>query len=541
MMSTTQKSDIFLNVPFKEKDHAKSLGARWNPERKQWYIPSGMDPIAFAIWMNPDEAQAILDAAKTTTSVTSTPPDEQSAANSGLSLSQYLFRITEAVNSVGQTPVWLRAEISSLSAAKRGHYYFDLVEHNAQGTVQAKAKAILWSSQAKKVLAKFKKATDAELQANIKILIEITTRFDPLYGLSLNISDIDPSYTLGDMAAKLAEIRKQLQNEQIYHLNKEYSSPTDFTRVAVISPDKAAGLGDFQAEANILQDNSLCLFEYYPAQFQGPEAPKLIRAAIEKMRNDHNKNPFDVVVIIRGGGAVTDLAWLNDYELAKDVCKIPIPVFTGIGHQRDDTILDEISCQRFDTPSKVSNYIISAIAENALQANNDFKNIQTAVKHTLSLAVKKIEQGYRYIGQHAEHQCLYANQCLDENYRTLQQGIIRNYQQAELQCQTQKQHIFERSQNFLNQVERSLEQRFDNIIESISHKTELADGLCQQMFKQIMGLSPEHTLKRGYVVAQDYNGQTITSRETALSLESFFIRFQDGQLNVCPKPDTNDT
>ena len=213
---------------------------------------------------------------------------------------------------------------------------------------------------------------------------------------------MDPSYTLGDLAAKLARIRERLRRDGLYDRNKGLPAPVEFVRVAVISPSTSAGLGDFRRETDRLQHAGLCDFIYYHATFQGTEAPSSIRTAVNEALAAHRQRPFDALVVIRGGGSVTDLAWLNDLELALLLCRSPIPVFTGIGHERDGTILDEIAHRRFDTPSKVALHIASTIKDNALVALADLDRIEAQVgrilareRTTLDAQAERIEAGVR--------------------------------------------------------------------------------------------------------------------------------------------------
>jgi exodeoxyribonuclease VII large subunit len=209
-------------------------------------------------------------------------------------------------------------------------------------------------------------------------------RFDPLYGLDLIIENVDPSYTLGDLAAKLARMREHLQQTGLYGRNKQLPAPVEFVRVAVISPETSAGLGDFRREADLLQTAILCEFHLFPATFQGVETSSSIQTAILKALTAHKQKPFDVLVVIRGGGSVTDLAWLNDMDLAKLLCQSPVPIFTGIGHERDNTILDEIAHTRFDTPSKVVLHITTTIKDNAFAAIEAWERINALVGRIIS-------------------------------------------------------------------------------------------------------------------------------------------------------------
>jgi exodeoxyribonuclease VII large subunit len=193
---------------------------------------------------------------------------------------------------------------------------------------------VIWRNRAEAITAKFREATGEGIKTDIKILCLARVRFDALYGLDLIMEDVDPSYTLGDLAAKLARIREKLQETGLYRRNKQIPAPVEFVRVAVISPETSAGLGDFRREADMLQSAKLCDFHLFPATFQGVETSSSIQSAVLKALTAHKQRQFDALVIIRGGGSVTDLAWLNDLDLARLLCQSPVPIFTGIGPGR---------------------------------------------------------------------------------------------------------------------------------------------------------------------------------------------------------------
>jgi exodeoxyribonuclease VII large subunit len=292
----------------------------------------------------------------------------------GISLTELLNRVKGVINREMPEAVWVRAEISELRG-KNGHVYPTLTERDERGEIPANSKGVIWKGRAAGITAKFEQATGEGLKTDIKILCLVRVRFDPLFGLDLIIEDVDPSYTLGDLAAKLARIRQRLVEEDLYERNKALPAPVEFVRVAVISPETSAGLGDFRHEADRLHQAGLCEFIYFGATFQGIDAPSSIRTAVNEALAAHRQRPIDALVVIRGGGSVTDLAWLNDLELARLVCRSPVPVLTGIGHERDGTILDEIAHRRFDTPSKVALHITTTIKDNALAALQSWERI----------------------------------------------------------------------------------------------------------------------------------------------------------------------
>ena len=314
---------------------------------------------------------------------------------------QTYLELTDLLAYVGQViergipgAVWVRAELSSVT--DRRHLYLDVVQvagpdTDQGGTAQggrevAKARATLWARERSLLEGKFRRATGSTLTAGMKVLLMVTAEFHPQYGFSLNILDIAPEFTVGDMAIKLSGIRRTLEGEKLLGRNRALPQPQDYGRVAVISPASAAGLGDFRREADRLSAAGLVQFVYLQATFQGREAAGSLLNALGAALLAHAEAPLDALVLIRGGGATTDLAWLNDLELARAVARFPVPVISGIGHARDDTILDEVACLRMDTPSKAAALIVGTVAAGAAQALSDHRQIQAAGRAALSSA-----------------------------------------------------------------------------------------------------------------------------------------------------------
>lgn len=293
---------------------------------------------------------------------------------------EQFLELSELLNYVGQViargvpgAVWVRAEIASLT--DRRHLYMDLVEVGADGEV-AKCRATLWARERFSLEAKFKKATGGPLTAGLKVLLYCTAEFHEQYGFSLHILDISPEFTLGDAALRLEAMRETLVLEGTYGLNRLLPAPEDYAHVAVIAPKEAAGLGDFRRETDRLEAAGLVDFEYLSATFQGREAAASLTTALAKARALHEEKPLDALVVIRGGGATTDLAWLNNLDVARALATFPVPVITGLGHARDDTLPDEVANIRTDTPSKAAALIVRTVAAAATQAQEDARSIR---------------------------------------------------------------------------------------------------------------------------------------------------------------------
>jgi len=314
-MIASQRIDIY--VPFIEKDQAKRRGARWDGQT--WYIPAGLQLEPFSQWLS----AGVCDVCE--------PDHDYQIRQSSLALSDYLNQVQSAVAAGVLPGQWVNAEIAEYRQ-RNGHIYLLLIEHDSQGQMVAKTRAMIWRSSAAWIIKKFSQGTGGELGCDIKVLFRVNAEFHGLHGFTLVVNDVDPAFTLGDLAAKIAAIRQSLIEKSLYARNRQLPAPKDFTRVAVLAPPHAAGLGDFKREAEVLERHGLCRFDYYHAVFQGSGCTAQMQHALENIHNDHPRRAFDAVVIIRGGGPVTDLAWLNDEAIATAVCLMPVPVFTGIGH-----------------------------------------------------------------------------------------------------------------------------------------------------------------------------------------------------------------
>lgn len=365
----------FLSVPAEDTELAQSFGAVADAQTGQLFVPAGVALAPFSAWL-PSAREALAISI---------------LQGRGVSLSDLLNRVAGAIKTAFEDPLWIRIEISQLQMHS-GHLYIAAVERDQEGKERAKARAQIWASRVPSLIRKFTGQTGIELAAGIKLLVYARPVFKAEYGFSLEIIDIDPNYTLGDMEARLKRIRERLKSEGLAQLNKQLPTPADFFHVAVISPPDAAGKGDFQAEAGRLETAGLCRFTYVDALFQGEKAKESLKDAFIAALSLHRTSAFCALVLIRGGGATTDLHWLNEYVLAGMVCKFPCPVFVGIGHERDTTILDEYAHRSFGTPSKVIAHIRQQIATRALQGLENWMAIAHAAEARLALADSRTSQ-----------------------------------------------------------------------------------------------------------------------------------------------------
>ena len=347
-----------------------------------------------------------------------------------LSLSDYLSAVQEVIKLAFDDAVWVKAEIRNLNI-KGGHYYLELAEKDPDSDkVIASCKATIWKFTASKIVGTFEKESGIELSRDLNVLIKVRARFDPQYGFSVNVEEIDPSFTLGDLARRYKQIVVKLTEEGLIERNIRLASPFDIQRVLVIAPENAAGLGDFKKDADALSNAQVCEFIYHYATFQGNTAPQSIRDALDlglrQWASQYDTAP-DLIVIIRGGGAVNDLAYLNDYDLAALLCKRSVPIWVGIGHEKDRTILDEIAHRSFDTPSKVIAGIRNHIVERVQEVNEYLQSIQLMSQQQISLYQNQNDQLLTLIQTLAQSQ-------LQDAAKQLTQllGLTENYANQQL-------------------------------------------------------------------------------------------------------------
>lgn len=277
------------------------------------------------------------------------------------SLSEFQSMIRNAIELALPDSYWVRAEISEMTVNRSGHCYLDLVETDSSNAIAARVRATIWSYTFRMLKPYFESTTGQAFSEGIKVLLNVKAEYHEVYGLSLNVRDIDPAYTLGDMAQQRRAIIMRLEEEGVLEMNKELEMPLVPQKIAVISSPTAAGLQDFLDQ---LHNNSRRVKFYtklFPAVMQGKEAPASIMAALDRVFE--YEHVFDAVVIIRGGGAQVDLAAFDNYELAFHITQFPLPVITGIGHDKDDSVADLVAHTRMKTPTAVAEFLLTSVTD----------------------------------------------------------------------------------------------------------------------------------------------------------------------------------
>lgn len=296
-----------------------------------------------------------------------------------LPLSQLCAMVGEAMALELDDSYWVCAEIASISE-RGGHAYLDLIEKSEKGILAAKMRATCWSNVWGMLRPYFEQETGSCLQVGMQVLVEVMVDFHAVYGLSATIINIDPSYTIGDLAKQRQQTITRLQSEGVIDLNKQCLVPTIVRRIAVISSEKAAGYEDFQNQLS--QGGFAFSTTLFPATMQGERAAASIISALDTIAQEEEE--WDAVVIIRGGGATTDLSCFDDYDLCNHCAQFPLPIVTGIGHTKDISILDMVAFMALKTPTAVAQWFVEGRV-NELQRLTDWRRRlrQTAERQIL--------------------------------------------------------------------------------------------------------------------------------------------------------------
>ena len=371
---------------------------------------------------------------------------------------------------------WVEAELSECRES-RGHCYMELIEKDeSSATPVARASAKCWRSQWLLLQPYFERTTGQTLHAGLKVRMKVYAQFHEAFGFSWIVTDIDPTFTLGDMARKRQEIIRKLKEEGIFDLQKELTLPLFCQRIAVISSETAAGYGDF---VNQLTKNDRGLkfsVQLFPAIMQGEQVEQSIIAALNRIYLCVNS--VDTVVIIRGGGATADMSGFDTLTLAENVANFPLPIITGIGHDRDESILDMVSYQRVKTPTAAAALLV-AHAEEVLNAIDDAQERITRYaqqqityyKSQLSILNAQITSLFSVVKTRQEA-------CLDAHYK----NIINRIQ---LKLTHQKSQI--------SNLNSQIPLLFDRKMSAERHKLELIE-------EKVKSLDPTLLLHRGYSI-----------------------------------------
>ena len=411
---------------------------------------------------------------------------------------------------------WVEAELSEVHEV-RGHCYMELIQkddHN--NTPVAKASAKCWASTWRLARPHFERVTGQQLHAGMKVLLKVSAQFHENYGFSWIVTDIDPTYTMGDMARKRQEIIRQLKEEGVFDLQKELQLPMFCQRIAVISSANAAGYGDFVNQLDGNEYGFRFHTQLFPAVMQGEAVEQSVIAALNKIfarlkKEDsslftlHSSLNFDCVVIIRGGGATSDLSGFDTLALAENVANFPLPVITGIGHERDESVLDMVSHTRVKTPTAAAAFLISNLKSVLDEIEDCEQRIHAKVKQRMDMErirllnyAQKIPMLFSVVRTRQE--------------ALLGQLLVKMRSSIGYRLQDERHRLIVLQNNMQPVLKRKL-----------TDERHLLDLISQRL----IGLDPNRLLKRGYSITLK-NGRTVRDVSQLKEGDELETRFENG-------------
>lgn len=497
-----------------------------------------------------------------------------------LGLYSYLLKIQGLIASNTQSE-WVVFEVSAISGSARstdgGHLYLELIEKGADGGIRAKAKAAIWQGRKKAILQKFESLTGTYVQQGQKILAKLKAGFKPDFGaITFTIEDLDPSFTLGESELQLRQLRERLKHEEIYSLNSQKPLPFIYERIAVISPSNGAGLGDFKTISSRLQRHELVEVDYFSATFQGSESKvSLKKAFLDVFHAMEGGIHYDALVFIRGGGDTTGLNELNNYLLARLICRFPIPVIVGIGHERDNTICDEIAALRLPTPSLVATHIRDTVIQAVLSANESNRATIDLASKVCILSKNKIAADLNKLDKLSSDSVSKTNKYLMQSSANLEREILSLQHMAERRANDLKLSALSTGRSILDSVSmnsgskinaqlqavrtisnaacsmasattNALKQKALDVVSMVqSYDLSMHDRLLQHSSSivrntrsvvlmqegKISIADPTHILSKGYALAFDDSGRRLNASLLEASMDATLI-FKDGQAEV---------
>ena len=422
-----------------------------------------------------------------------------------LSLFELNSLVADVIDSTMSRSYWVQAELSE-ARENRGHCYMELIEKNEGSNAPiARASAKCWSNVWMLIKPAFIRITGQEVRAGMKVMLQVHAQFHPQYGFSWIVDDINPEYTMGDMLRKRQDIIRQLKAEGVFELQKELHFPIFAQRIAVISSETAAGYGDF---CNQLETNEYELYfhvELFSAVMQGDHVEQSIINALNQINS--REDDFDCVVIIRGGGATADLSGFDTLSLAENVANFPLPIVTGIGHERDESVLDMVSFQRVKTPTAAAAYLIDHLASTLMRVENAQTQIVDSVRRALEVEKMRIQ----HIGIHIP--VLFS--------------VVRTKQEARLDGLSQR--LLMKLKETMKQTNFHLSTLQSRILPTLQNRLSIEQHRLEILEQRARLLDPSLPLKRGYSITL-CNGKTVRNAKDLKIGDTIITRLEKGEV-----------
>ncbi|MDR0796806.1 MAG: exodeoxyribonuclease VII large subunit [Tannerella sp.] len=429
-------------------------------------------------------------------------------SSEALSLSELNEQVSEAIKDLLPGTYWIKAETSDVRVnASSGHCYLEFVEKEKKtGRIVAKARGTIWVQTYDVIKRYFEESTGQIFVSGLKVLVNVSVEFHKLYGYSLTIHEIDPAYTIGDLIKRRMEIVRLLQEEGVFDLNRELPFPYLPQRIAVVTSPTAAGYEDFVDQLLHNKAGYPFYLKLFPAIMQGDKAEESIIDALDRICT--HIEYFDVVVIIRGGGSTSDLNCFDSYLVSAHCAQFPLPVITGIGHERDDSVVDMVAHTRMKTPTAVAAFLIEYTDEQANELNILQQLICARASEILSDAQKILNR-------------------LATSFPSIVGYIIERKRSQLLAFSSDVSGVrlyVEKNNSALTEIGQKIMNRLMTLFSQKNQEL----NLHEQYLKMA---SPDYILKKGYTLTLK-EGKTVKLASELITGDQVMIRFADGERNA---------
>lgn len=424
-----------------------------------------------------------------------------------LSLSTFANWIQRAIQ-YNNMQAWVVAEVSQVH--KNRHIYLDLVEKIPNTDKNAaQLRCNIWEGLEREALGYFYQQTGGPLQVGMKIMAYIKVTYHPLYGLSGNILMVDPSYTLGDMEARRQAVIEQLKRDGIFDMNKQLELPRIIKRIAIISSETAAGYGDFMNQLTHNEFGLTFSTELFAASVQGDKAEPSVVNALNMIADRWEE--FDVVVIIRGGGSKLDLACFDSYNIAQCVAQFPLPVLTGIGHERDQSITDMVAHTRLKTPTAVAEFIVGHNADFLVLLDELQSRLDKAAREIVHSKQVQLENlMLRAVGAVRNH-LTRANMQADQLLMRCTNGIRQRVTQAKMEVANAESRLMSAARQEIRLSQNELNVLEGRLMTSASQQLRNERNRLTNCEMRIAATDPRAVLMRGFTLTTDADGKRIAN------------------------------
>ncbi len=446
-----------------------------------------------------------------------------------LSLSELQLIIRDSLYMALPDMYWVVAEISEINENYAGHCFLELIEKQPdEKNIRARIRAVIWCKRYGFLKSYFENISGDTLREGLKVLVKTKIEYHELYGLSLIICDIDPSFTVGDMALKRQVIIRRLEQEGVFTMNQEIGFPFLVQRIAIISSANAAGYTDFMNHLINNNNGYVFLTKLFESPMQGPETEQGVINALDKIAGQSNL--FDVVVIIRGGGSQVDLSWFDNYSIAYHVTQFPLPVITGIGHDKDMSVTDMVACIALKTPTAVADFIVNHMIE----VENRLREMWSGIRDRSRIIIERNRSRVESSGLRLMPLSSIMISKLKERLSKQSIDLVnlgKDYtRKAGLLPASQLSRLISGTNSFSGRKKQLIERAATNLKTGARNLFDLKRSKILVFEKTLDILKPDNVLRRGYTITS-FKGSILKKRQNINLNDVIDTRFSDGKIS----------